>query len=246
MIFSLLLYFVNIPLGRELLNLFQRLTLPVYYLKAKVSDTVSNYVRTYILLVDARRENELLKREVESLKLYKAQLDSCRISLEKVGISTGNTGSTRCGVIGYDPKGEDSFIYIDKGRNVGLEDGFIVFYGDKFVGLVQDVFGGHAKVSTTYSNKLFISCMLLKQDPKNYIYKGGFPYGELLYVNWEDPVEVGDTVVLRSPKDKSIPAFVIGKVIAVEKKQGFFKKVLVKPDIDVRRLEFVYVLDKKL
>ncbi|MGC8852330.1 MAG: rod shape-determining protein MreC, partial [Hydrogenobacter sp.] len=131
------------------------------------------------------------------------------------------------------------------GRDQGIEEGFVVFYKDKFVGIVDKVFGSSSRIRTVYSQDLTISSTT-ESTGKSYIYKGGWRYGQLLYVNVEDPVEKSDVVLLRDNK-KVIPAFIIGTVLKSEQgSDQFFKKVLVLPSVDIRKLEYVVVIKARL
>ena len=108
---------------------------------------------------------------------------------------------------------------------------------------MDEVYGGSSRVRTVFSKDFSISAT---SKDKAYIYKGGYPYGSLLHVNLEDPLKVGDTVFLRSPS-KNLPPFIIGTVVSIsEEGKSFFKKVEVKPAVDVRRISICTLIKDKL
>lgn len=253
-IMSSLLYLSNFSSSKYvsfLMDTFYRLLLPVVELKARITDEVNDTVKTYLYLVNVERRNRELLKEVQRLYMYKSQLESCRISLDRMSdllhIEEGNYRKDIlfARVIGYDPSGRDAFILIDKGKDHGLEVGFVVFFNENLVGLVDRVFSSSARVKTLYSDDFTVSAMV-ESTKTNCIYRGGWTYGRLLYIGLDEPIKVGDRVLLRDNKGV-IPAFLIGRVDYVEKSYNqFFKKVSVKPLLSVRNLEYLAIIKDKL
>ncbi|MFN3814195.1 MAG: rod shape-determining protein MreC [Aquificaceae bacterium] len=251
---SLFLYLANFSSSRYvffLTDTFYRLLLPVVELKARITDGVKDTIKTYLYLVDVEKRNRELLKEVQRLYIYKSQLESCRISLDSISdllrIEKGNykRGILFARVIGYDPSGRNAFILIDKGKDYGLEIGFVVFFNENLVGLVERVFASSARVKTIYSDDFTVSA-IVESTRTNCIYRGGWGSGRLLYVNMDEPIKAGDRVLLRDNRD-IIPAFFIGKVDSVEKSyEQFFKKVSVKPLLSVRNLEYVAIIEERL
>lgn len=248
------LYFSNISSSKYLSFLFDTLysiLMPVIELKTHLANTVSDSLNRYIYLVHVEKTNRELSKQLQELYLYKSQLRTCETSLknlsELVGVQAQNyiRDIVFAGIVGYDPSGMDTFVLIDKGKDQGMEEGFVVFFKDKFVGIVDKVFGSSSRVRTVYSKDLTVSSTTAATG-KSYIYKGGWRYGQLLYVNLEDPVERGDLVLLRDNK-KIIPAFIIGTVLKSEQRNDqFFKRVVILPSVDIRKLEYVVVIKAKL
>ncbi|SNZ15148.1 rod shape-determining protein MreC [Hydrogenobacter hydrogenophilus] len=251
---NIFLYFSNISSSKYLSFLFDILysiLMPVIELKTQLANTMSNSVNRYIYLVNVEKTNRELLKQVQELYLYKSQLRICETSLkslsELMDIQAQNyiKDIVFAGVVGYDPSGMDTFVLIDKGKDQGIEEGFVVFFKDRFVGIVDKVFGSSSRVRTVYSKDLTVSSTT-ESTGKSYIYKGGWRYGQLLYVNLEDPIEKGNLVLLRDNR-KVIPAFIIGTVLKSEQRNDqFFKKVLVLPSVDIRKLEYVVVIKARL
>ena len=108
---------------------------------------------------------------------------------------------------------------------------------------MDEVYGGSSRVRTVFSKDFSISAT---SKDKAYIYKGGYPYGFLLHVNLEDQLKVGDMVLLRSPY-KNLPPLVIGAIVNIsEEGKSFFKRVEVKPAIDIRRVSTCTLIKEKL
>jgi rod shape-determining protein MreC len=248
------LYFSNISSSKYfsfLFDILYSILMPVIELKTHLANTVSDSLNRYIYLVHVEKTNRELSKQLQELYLYKSQLRTCETALknlsELVGVQAQNyiKDIVFAGIVGYDPSGMDTFVLIDKGKDQGMEEGFVVFFKDKFVGIVDKVFGSSSRVRTVYSKDLTVSSTTAATG-KSYIYKGGWRYGQLLYVNLEDPVEKGDLVLLRDNK-KIIPAFIIGTVLKSEQRNDqFFKRVVILPSVDIRKLEYVVVIKAKL
>ncbi|MEZ0361643.1 MAG: rod shape-determining protein MreC [Hydrogenobacter sp.] len=248
------IYFLNVSSSKYfsfIFDTFYNILLPITRLKTYTANAVKEAFNRYVYLVNVEKKNETLSKEIQELYLYRAELRSCETSLRSISdllnIKREEYGKNLifAGVLGYDPSGMDTFLLIDKGKDQGVEEGFVVFSKDRLVGFVDRVFGSSSRVRTVYSKDLTVSSTT-EGIWKNYIYRGGWKYGQLLYVNLEDPIKKGDVVLLRDTR-RVLPAFVIGTVFSVEQTSDqFFKKVLVTPSVDIRRLEYVVIVKVKL
>lgn len=250
LLFSIL-YLINLstlPLVATVERLFESLVSPIYQLKAYIRDRVEGMVKNYLALAQASKERDRLRKEVEELSLYKAQLATCERNLMELAKAVEFTQEVQrhriifASITAYDASGRDAFVIINMGRDAGIEEGFIVAYGKHLVGVVDRAYAGSSRVRTVYSEDFTISA---EAGGRAYIYKGGFPTGNLLHVKVEDELRVGDRVFLRV-KGKYLPMLDIGTVEGIKYEgKGFFKEVRVKPLADIRRAEILTVLKEK-
>lgn len=252
--FSVLLYVTDVSSSRyvqPVTQVFFGLLLPLHRAKGDVQEYVEERFKTYVFLVDTQKKNLELSKKLEELELYRSMYRSCEISLIRLsndlGIKKSPTERYRvvnAKIIGYDLKGKDEYILINKGKDENLEEGFLVFSNQNLVGVVEKVFSVSSIVLTVYADRFNLSATSLDYG-KNYIYKGGWREGQLLHVAHEDDVNIGSYIVARGVREQ-LPAFFIGKVSKVDNVKGeFFKKVYVKPSVDVRKLEYVSILNSK-
>jgi Cell shape-determining protein len=182
--------------------------------------------------------------EVSALSLKVSELEGCKrelSQLKRIMEEHPAVEYTLAGVVAYDPSGRDEFMLLDKGKRDGLEEGFVVAHRNVFLGIVDQVYAGTSRVRTVWSENLHVSATA---GEKNYIYRGGFPKGSLLHVAQEDELKKGEKVFLRSLE---LPPLEIGEVYGVYPSgEQFFKRVEVKPYGDVRRVDFVLVLRRRL
>ncbi len=252
LVVSLFIYFVNLsalPYIGFFHNTLKTLVQPLFEFKGNLIEFTKSMINTYVILVNVSKENQELKKELQACNLYKVQLSTCENNLLSVSriinlpLEVKRLSIVYAGIIAYDPSGNDTFILINKGQDAGLSEGMIAFYEDKLIGIVDRVYGSSARIRTVFSKDFSISAMA---NSKAYIYKGGYPYGFLLHVGLEDPIKVGDVVLLRSPLG-NIPSFTIGKVSRIsEEDKGFFKRVEVKPAVDIRRISYCILIKEKL
>lgn len=246
------IYFVDLsvlPYMRQVNELFRKTIYPLLEVKGKVWEKAKELANSYIFLRNISIENQRLKRELQECELYKLKsitYEKRLLELTKamdLPFEVENYNLTYANVIAYDPSGNDQFIILDKGIGSGISEGMIVFYRDMLLGIVEEVYGSSSKVRTVFSKDFSISAT---SADKAYIYKGGFPYGNLMYVKIEDEIKEGDLVLFR-PSGKKLPWFVIGKVKEVSHEgESFFKRVKVEPAIDVRRTSLYVILKEKL
>ncbi len=251
LLLSLLAYFTNLsslPFVNSLSNAVKFFIYPIYELKSFVYERARESINTYVYLVHVSKENQVMRRELERYKLYKAELEACQYNLLQISrlmdlsgeFEKYNMAYTR--IIAYDPSGLDTFILVDKGQEAGITDGMLALYDNMLVGIVEKAYVGSSRIRTVYSNDFSISA---SAGGKAYIYKGGFPEGYLLHVKVEDNIKKGEEVYLRLP-DKNLPMLLIGVVDMVSSdSKGFFKKVSVKPLADIRSLSFCLILKEK-
>jgi rod shape-determining protein MreC len=232
---------------RETVKVINTLTSPVLNLKEKVIRTTERTVETYFQLKDVRSENIKLREKIESLLLIEKELEVCTKELntlqQKVGIHPVppriKYSLTR--IVFFDPSGLDQFVIIEGGKNRGFREGDVVVSEDYVVGIVESVHGSTSRVITPF-NENFSTSAYVRGKFKKYIFTGGFPRGNLLHVNVEDPVKEGEEVFFLDPK-RRIPPFLIGKIMEVRRgKDPFFKEVKIQPAADPRRLEYVFVI----
>lgn len=252
LLFSLILYFSNLsalPYFNKAYNLLGILVQPLFELRGFVVEKTKQSLNTYLFLKGVSEENQRLKSQLEECSIYRAQLLACESELINISKTIELTPEIKtypllyASIIAYDPSGKDTFLIINKGRSAGLKEGMLVFYGDNLVGIIDRVYGDSSRVRTVFAQEFSISAL---SKEKAYIYKGGHPYGFLLYVNLEDTLEVGDVVFLRVP-GKSLPRLTIGTVHKVwEEGKGFFKKVEVKPAVDIRRISSCLIIKEVL
>ncbi|NPB06996.1 MAG: rod shape-determining protein MreC [Aquificae bacterium] len=182
-----------------------------------------------------------LERErvlTERLRQYEEILDSLERDLELEFPRTAPYVISK--IVFYDPSGQEKFFVIRDGKNKGIKEGDLVVARGFVLGVVDEVYYSTSKVKTLYNERC--SLLVSVEDlNKAFIYRGSYPYGELLYVDLQDPVTKGKTVRYKDLTMR-IPPFPVGKIVSVSLSTNpYFKDVKVKPFLSPREAEFVVV-----
>lgn len=232
---------------RAVVMAFNTVISPVLNLKEKILTETEEKIDIYLRTVDVKRENRELKERIRSLLLKEKELEACERELEALRkVLNISKGFSRLDyilsrVVYYDPSGFDQFLIIEGGRDRDLRERDLVVSKDRVVGFVEAVFGSTSRVVTPLSGK-FSCTVVVGGRRKRYIYRGGYPLGDLLHVRIEDPVKEGDRVFLIDTEGR-LPPFLLGVVEKVRRgKDPFFKEVKVRPLTDPREIEYLFVI----
>ncbi|GEM_PF-881817 len=223
---------------------------PIIKFKEHITFELREELSAYLYFVNTEKENIRLRRKLNSLFLTEKELNACMSELEslskklKVPPKFKRLRYSVTRIIYYDPSGFDLFVIIEGGKDKGYREGDLVVTEDHVVGVIEGVLGSTSRVVTPFNEK-FSSSAVAGKKLKRYIYRGGYPLGSLLHVNVGDEMSVGDEVYMVDRKGR-IPPFMIGKVEKVRRgKDPFFKEVRVKPSVDPRTEEYVFVIRRR-
>ncbi len=252
LILSLMLYFINLstlPYLNSAYTLLRSLVYPLFEIKANVEEATRHAIGTYVFLKNVDEENKRLREDLEKYKLYKSQLLACESALKDMSKALGsplqisNYPIIYASIIAYDPSSRDAFVIVNRGQDKGVSEGMLVFSGEDLVGMVDSVYGSSSRIRTVFSEEFTFSASV---GDKAYIYRGGFPTGSLLHVKVDDEIRVGDAVYVRVP-GRVFPQLKIGIVQGVSQDgKSFFKKVDVKPSVDIRRISLLTIISERL
>jgi rod shape-determining protein MreC len=223
--------------------------------KGKVKDLTKERNQLYRQLVDERgatSENARLQNLLE---------------LDGNGVNAFKPISAR--VIGYSPTLWYATVVIDKGRSAGLRDDMPVIAADEdnggLIGKVTNVTGDAAQVTLITDHTISVPSRVIAdpnndkprrnpaQSPTGVLQtEVGRPNDLVLqYTTRNDDIRPGDSIVssgLCSSRLQGIypPDLPIGKVTNVQDSGTDDQKVHVRPLVNMRRIQFVQVLTKRV
>jgi len=212
---------------------------------------ISDMFKLYVDLVDVKKENIILKKELNYYKTFSYELQKCQNEARQLYYisnslafinkqSNPNVYISR--VVGYDMSGKKSFLEIQ--NNGKIKEGSLVSSNGYFIGVVYKVYKDVAYVMTVY-NKMFNTIVYNYRTGDTYIYKGGYPYGSIINATSNDDIKVGDLIYFRSLKSQDIPYLLVGKVIEVSRSKNlFFLNVKLKPMANPNIYDFVVVINR--
>lgn len=205
----------------------------------------------YLWLIGVRQENRTLKARLLALEADNSRLiefadENRRLrDLLQIGQLTGHRG-VAANVVGYDPTNWSQTILLDRGSKDDIQPGMPVLVGQGVVGQI---------IAASYST----ARALLITDPSSgidAILQGSRVRGvvqgvaninscELLYVQRDEEVKVGDRIITSGMDDVFPKGLLIGIVSEVGlKRSGMFQSVEVKPAVDFRKLENALIVHR--
>ncbi len=212
-----------------------------------IKDKTSYYWDHYIHLSNTSIENSLLKKQLQemesqSLLIEELRLENNRLKtlLDYKDSSASKTSMAK--VTGGSPSVvEPGFLTIDKGKSDGINKGFPVMSNSKVVGTVYSVSAKNSLVMLI-TNPLSVVDAIVQRTRLRGIVTGAGNNYIMKYIDPEGDIVVGDKII-SSGKDAIFPkSAIIGTVTKVEQDDGGLKKALIKPEIDIGKIEEVLVV----
>lgn len=220
---------------------------PVQRAGAWVTDSVHNGWSNYVSLRQARRENQELRAELESLKLRNNELESRAVEADRLAILLGfrqahaDVPMVAARVIGASADTASRTIYINRGEKNGLRRNMAVITPEGVVGKIIEVYASTAQVLLLTDKEAGVGALLAGSRTQSPVGGTGEPLLLMKYVGNDEPVPFGERV-LTSGQDRIFPKDLpVGTVVEI-KPGNPFKVVRIKPAAHLERLEEVLVL----
>ncbi len=223
-------------------------TLPVERIFERTVTWTQDFWSNYFFLVNTRKENAALKRELNALKMennrYREQLFTHeRLKALLQFKQSVNIPAVAAQVIGLDPTGWFKSVIIDKGTAAGITVDMPVVNASGVVGRVVSVSPHYAKLLLLVDQNSAVDSLIQRSRDRGMVRGLNTETCTLDYMVKTSDVQEGDEVVtsgLGGVYPKGIP---IGRVVHVEDDSGdLFKHITVKPAVDFSRLEEVLVV----
>jgi rod shape-determining protein MreC len=201
----------------------------------------------YIGLRHVKTENDELKRQLAAAQItvqeQRAQADRARGLERLLGMREQlPLQTTAADIIGAAAMPDFRTVTIDKGSRDGLQRDMAVIAPSGVVGRVVVPSARSAKVQLLIDRNAAAGALIERSRAQGVVVGRGDERMHLDYVSEVADVVAGD-VVVTSGIDGIFPkGFVIGRVEAVEKSGGAYKRITVMPSVDFRSLEEVLVV----
>ncbi|MBI9077568.1 MAG: rod shape-determining protein MreC [Desulfatibacillum sp.] len=229
-------------------SLFQILVAPFQEGVTRTTSFASSIWTTYFSLIDTARENEDLKREVESLqhRLHEygeTQRQNTRLK-NLLGFAQDEGAKVVTAlVVAEDPSDTFQAIFINRGSSHGVRNGLAVATPLGVVGRVIGVSPYQSKVLLITDPNFAMDARVARTRARGVLEGNADGPCQFQYVMQQDDVSLGDTVVTSGMDRVFPPGLAVGVVSRVRKgEQGMFQGIVVTPFVDFSRLEEVLVL----
>jgi len=201
----------------------------------------------YVGLRHTKTENDELKRQLASAQIQlqeqRALADRSR-GLERLLELRERSKLSTAGaeIIGASATPDFRTLTIDKGTRDGLRPDMAVIAPAGVVGRIVVPSARAAKVQLLIDRYAAAGAIIERSRAQGVVIGAGDERLRMEYVSEIADIAVGDAVVTSGIDGIFPKSFVIGRVEAVEKSGGAYKRIIVKPAVDFSSLEAVLVV----
>lgn len=203
----------------------------------------------YVSLRGAHAENEALRRQLDDLEVRLQEERAAATRTRQLEVLLGlqhqlQLSTAAASVIATGASPEFRTVTIDKGLNAGLKPDMAVIAPAGVVGRIVTPSARAAKVQLLIDRNAGAGALVERSESRaqGVIVGSGEELLRMEYVSSIADVRVGDTIVT-SGIDRIYPkGFVIGRVERVDKGNGIYKVIRVRPAVNFSQLEEVLVI----
>jgi rod shape-determining protein MreC len=201
----------------------------------------------YIGLRYVKQENDALKRDLAAAQIASQEqraLASRARGLEKLLELRDRTSlqTAAAEIIGTAPTQDFRTVTIDKGTREGLRPDMAVIAPAGIVGRIVVPSARSAKVQLLVDRNAAAGAIVERSRAQGVVVGVGGDRLEMEYVSEVYDLVVGDVVVTSGIEGIYPKGFVIGRIEAVERSGGAYKRIVVRPAVDFNGLEEVLVV----
>jgi rod shape-determining protein MreC len=206
--------------------------------------------RNYLYLRGVRQENRDLKDELDRLRLEQVRLKEDAAQARRLQALLGFkeqfiSRTLAAQVIGSSGSSQSRTVYIDKGKNDGLDTGMPVITSDGVVGKIWQVYSSTSQVLLLDDQSSGVGAILETSRLQGVL--RGKPSGDVILekIMADEQVQPGEKV-LTSGGDQIFPkGLAIGSVMKVSRSADSFLTIRVRPSADLSKLEEVLVITQR-
>jgi rod shape-determining protein MreC len=251
---STAMYSKNLKTKRNL-NKVQRLildvTLPIQELTQSITSSIHATVDNYLFLIDVKKENIILKKNMESLHARIKELNELEITNKRLRKLLEFKKTVKGKVIPAEvvSKGASTWldtIIIDKGRNHGVIPGLAIVTEKGIIGHTIYTTNNYAQVLLITDKNSAVDIINQRSRSKGIVKGSKDNLCKIDYVLSEEDVIVDD-VIITSGMDGIFPkGLLVGKVVGVTKSRyGLFQIASLEPFVNFDKIEEVLIILKQ-
>lgn len=230
-------------------------TQPFSYVAGSMLNAYTNFsqgvrgtVALYLNLIDIKKENRLLKKDISEMKAQLGQMTELKFENERLNklLSFQQNAPMKlvaARVTGIDLLPDHRTIRINRGTEDGVNKGQAAITFEGVVGYVFNAEAHSAQVLVLTDRFAVIQAVVQRTRARGLVQGDAVDRCQLKYLHRADDVLEGD-VIVTSGLDNVFPkGYPIANVVEVEKKNyGITQRVVLRPIVDPSRLEEVFVV----
>ncbi len=193
-----------------------------------------------------KEENKRLQNEIIQIQLTRKEYNDLRELREALNYVERNTITdyVSCNVVAKDPGNWFNIFTIDVGTNEGINKNSAVMNSDGLIGIVYEAGENWSKVISIIDNRSRVSFKILNDTTQNIGIVNGIGQDDLsgYLIDPQSQVNIGDKIIT-SGLGLYPEGILIGDVVdVIVKKDELLKSVIVKPSVDFKKLDRVFVI----
>lgn len=217
---------VNEDFSRDVSSFFVGISLPVVKTAAFPFNTVIGLLTDFSELVDAKKENKIIKEELASLKAHYVDVLNINEENRKLRetlnfVSAKSSSFEVARIVGYTNQMFNQKIYIDIGKNAGVKEGQIVTANRAVIGRIEEVEDKRSRLILLNDATSRIPVITSKARIRGILAGNGSNSMEILYLPKNHKIEVGDSVFTSGDGDTLPSGLFIGVVKKVTSDSAF-------------------------
>lgn len=212
-----------------------------------VIEGINNIWEDYIYLLDTKRDNDRLRKELsrlqgQTIQLVELNLENTRLR-QLLGFKSKASFTTLpAQVVSRDPSNWFKTVLINKGKVSEVKRKATVVTHAGLVGHVVELSDKAAKVLLITDHSSRVAVLIQRTRAEGVLAGEGGETCHIEYLSRLADVKVGDAVISSGLGGIFPKGLKVGEVVAVERKDyGLFQQVEVAPSADLSRLEEVLV-----
>ena len=112
--------------------------------------------------------------------------------------------------------------YVNKGKNDGVKEGYLVINDKGLIGKIGKVFENHSEIIFPHSPR-FSTLVLVGENQISGIFKGDGVSSYVEYIPTQSKINIDDKILLSDNSGFAYTSFQIGRVEKIDSKEGFLR-----------------------
>ena len=215
------------------------------------SREASGFIESYFYLVDVKKKNHLLQKEIAQVKNQLSQLEELKKEnkrlkdllkfKDKIGYK-----KILARVVAIDANRSMQIIRIDQGEKHGVKEKFPVLSNEGLVGYIYRTSHYFSDVITILDPNNRVDGILSRTRSHGVIEGYSSQKCIMKYVGRNDPISVGDQVVTAGLSNIYPKGVHIGKISKIKRESyGITQLIEITPSVDFNKIEEVIILKPK-
>ncbi len=252
LVITVFLMIIVTTVGRSHFNVPQKFGMDVVgkgqYVATRILSGISNVWNSYIALIYVRRENKVLREELDraistNQEYREAMAENMRLRKLLQVKESLKPPTLTAQIIGRDPSLWFRTLTIDRGTQDGIKKSMPVVTVEGVVGQILETSRTTSKVLLAHDHNSAVNALIQKNRVQGIVKGEGSQSYKMHYILKNAAIEEGDLIVTSGMGGSFPKGIPVGAVSSVTKtKRGMFQNITVTPAVNFSQLEYLIVI----